>query len=405
MRISTNLFFDSGAARMSTAQSNLAKIQEQLSSGRRILTPSDDPVAAARALELTQTQATNSQYGVNRRNAADALNSEESTLQSVTDVLQNLKTSIVEAGSPALDNSQRSFIATELSGRLDDLLAHANATDGTGAYIFSGYQTGTQPFTKTTTGASYNGDQGARTLQVGPQRQFAVNDTGPAVFERIRNGNGIFVTGAVAGNTNTGSGVISPGSVTDPTALTGHAYSIAFSTDASGNKVYDVIDTTTSTTISTANAYTSGNSISFDGMQMQISGTPADGDSFTVAPSTNQSIFTTLTNLVNLLNTPVQSDADRANLAQGLQAANNLVANTLDNVLTVRASVGSRLNELDTLNTQGDDLDAQYAESISNLQDLDYTKAITDLTKQKTMLEALQQSFVQISGLSLFKLL
>jgi flagellar hook-associated protein 3 FlgL len=88
-----------------------------------------------------------------------------------------------------------------------------------------------------------------------------------------------------------------------------------------------------------------------------------------------------------------------------LQAANNLVGNTLDNVLTVRASVGSRLNELDTLNTQGDDLDTQYAASISNLQDLDYTKAITDLTKQKTMLEALQQSFVQISGLSLFKLL
>jgi len=336
MRISTNTLFDSGATRITSLQSSLSKVQEQLSSGNRVLTPSDDPIAAARALVLTQSQATNTQYSVNRRTASDALNTEESTLQSVTSLLTDLKTSIVEAGNGSLDDTQRSFIGTEIAGRFNDLLALANTVDGTGSYIFSGYQTSTLPFSKTSTGASFNGDQGERISQVGPQRQLAVNDNGAAVFERIRNGNGTFATDAVT--TNTGTGVISTGSVTDPSALTGSTYSITFTSATT----YDIVDTTTSTAISSGNTYTSGASISFDGMQMQITGTPAGGDSFTVAPSTNQSIFSTLNGLITALQSPVTGAKGHADLAQKLQAFQNHLGNALDNVMTVRASVGAR---------------------------------------------------------------
>ena len=399
MRISTNTIFDNGANRITNLQSNLAKVQEQLSSGKRILTPSDDPVSAARALVMTQSQATNTQYGVNRRTAADALNTEEMALQGVTGLLQELKTSIIKAGNGSLDDTQRSFIGSEIAGRFNDLLALANTVDSTGSYIFSGYQTSTLPFTKTNTGASYNGDEGGHVIQVGPQRQFAVNDHGAAVFEQIRNGNGTFATSAT--NTNTGTGVISTGSVTDPTVLTGSTYTITFTSATT----YDVVDATSSTTVSSGNTFVSGGSISFNGMQVQISGAPASGDSFTIAPSANQSIFTTVNDLINMLQTPVSNPKARADLTQGLQSFQNHISNALDNVMSVRASVGARLNEIDVLNTQGDDRDAQYAESIANLQELDYTKAVTDLSKQKTMLEAVQQSFMQTMNLSLFKYL
>lgn len=399
MRISTNTMFDSGATRISSLQSNLAKVQEQLSSGKRVLTPSDDPVAASRAVVLSQSQATNTQYGVNRRTAADALNTEEMALKGANDLFMELKTSIIKAGNGSLDDVQRSFIGTEIAGRFNDLLALANSVDGTGSYIFSGYQTSTAPFTKTNTGASYNGDEGDRISQVGPQRQFAVNDNGAAVFERIRTGNGTFTTSAP--NTNTGTGVISTGSVTDSTALTGNTYTINFTSATT----YDVVDTTSSNVISSGNNFVSSGAISFDGMQVQISGAPANGDSFTIAPSTNQSIFTTVNDLVTMLQTPVSNVKERADLMQGLQNFQNHLSNALDNVMTIRASVGARLNELDVLDAQGSDQDAQYAESIANLQELDYTKAVTDLSKQKTMLEAVQQSFVQTVGLSLFKYL
>lgn len=394
MRISTNLFYDTGAARITNAQSTLEKTSEQISSGKRILTPADDPVAAARVVELTQAQATNSQYADNRGVAADALNTEETTLKSVTDLLQDLKTTVIKAGNPSYDDSQRKSMATELAGRFSDLLGLANATDGSGSYIFSGYQVSVQPFTKTATGASFNGDQGARVVQVGPQRQFAINDNGAVVFESIRNGNGTFVTSAAS--TNTGSGTISTGSVVDRSLLTGDTYSITFTSDTT----YDIVDN--GNVVQSGN-YTNGGAINFGGMQVQISGTPLKDDSFTIAPSTNQSVFTAIKNLIDVLNTPASTDKGKADLVQGLQTAHNMINNALDNVTMVRASVGTRLHELDTLDTQGGDRDSQYAQAIANLQELDYTKAVTDLSKQKIMLEAMQQTFVQISNLSLLK--
>jgi len=399
MRISTNSMFNTGSIRMSDLQNSLNKTQLQMTAGKRILTPSDDPVAASQALELKQSQSINTQYATNRNSAKSALGTEENALQSITTLLQDVKTLAVNAGNSVLDSDQRKYLAAELSGRYDELLALANTRDGAGNYIFSGYQTTTQPFTKTPTGASYVGDQGPRMLQVGPQRQIALSDGGIAVFESNRTGNGTFVSAATA--TNTGSGVISPGSVVDTTALQAHSYTINFTSATT----FDVVDNSTTpaaTTLSTGNAYVSGQAIVFDGMQLDISGAPASGDSFTVDPSQNQSIFTTLTDMINLLNLPANDVGSKANLANGLNAAYANLDSALDSVLTVRSSVGARLKELDSLDQQGEDRNLTYAESLSNLEDLDYTKAITDFSKQKIMLEAAQQAFVKTSSLSLF---
>lgn len=396
MRISTTSIYEAGATRLSDLQSALMKTQQQLSSNRRVLTPADDPVAAAQALDVTQAQSVNSQYGVNRQSAKSSLNMVESAMGGMTLLLQDVRTLAVSAGNTAtLSDSDRKAIAAQISERLDELISFANSSDGKGNYLFSGYQTATQPFTKTVTGAQYNGDQGERLLQVGASRQLAISEPGDAVFNGIKT----ILTAAVAGNT--GTGVISAGSVTNSSALTGHTYSIDFSGGGTSYSVFDTtLDPTKAGTPLTTGTYAAGQTIAFAGQQFEVSGAPANGDSFTIAPSNNQSVFKTLTDFINVLQTP-----GTTNLNAGVKAALGNIDQASENILTLRASVGSRLAEIDSLDSAGDLRNIQYAETLSGLVDLDYAKAISDFTMQQTTLEAAQKSFVAISGLSLFKLL
>jgi flagellar hook-associated protein 3 FlgL len=403
LRISTSATFNTGTSQLNTLQSAIARTQMQLSTNKRNLTAADDPIASARALEITQSQSMNTQFGTNRSNANASLSLVDKTLQSVTGQIQDIQTLIVTAGNGGYDASNREALATELEGRLTDLIGLANTADGTGGYLFSGYQSTTQPFSKTTTGAAYQGDQGQRVLQVGSARKMPISETGSAIFEAISTGNGRFTT--TAAGANTGSGIVSPGAVVDSTQVTGHDYAIKFAVGGTpAVTTYTVTDTTASppTDVLTAQPYTEGATIAFGGMSMDIKGAPADGDSFSVKPSEKQSVFTTITNLIQTLRAPADGSNGRAALANGLNTASSNMKNALDNVLTVQASVGARMKELDNLDSTGDDLNIQYQTTLGDLQDLDMVKAISLFSQQQQTLQAAQMSFKTMSGLSLF---
>ncbi|MCB5187995.1 flagellar hook-associated protein FlgL [Methylobacillus caricis] len=304
MRISTNTMYQNGVTRLSQIQAEQSKLMEQISSKKRILTPADDPVGSARALGIQNSQSINTQFARNRQFAENGMNTVESNLNSVTDMLLAMKSTLLEGGNASYDNTQRSYLAIDLRNNLEGLIALANAKDGSGNYLYSGYKTDTAPYTQTVTGVAYNGDDQVRKLQVSSSRQLAVTDTAPNIFQS--NGNDVFAT---------------------------------------------------------------------------------------------------LTQIANLLDTPVTNDAEAQALRDGLDTAINSLQATMDNVLTVRARNGSGLKELESLNTDGSDRDLQYAKSLSEIQDLDYAKALSDLTKQQTVLEAAQKSFVAITSLSLFNLL
>jgi len=397
MRISSNTIFDSNVAAMGQQQIRLMQTQQQIASGKRLSSASTDPVAATRALDITQSDAINNQQASSRAAARHTLSLAESTLQGVTTLLQDVRTAAVYAGNGTLNSSDRATLATDLSGRLQELVGLANSTDGVGNYLFSGFQSKTQPFVDTPAGMGYFGDDGQRLAQVSATRQMAASDSGADVFMRIRNGNGTFVTQATAGNS--GSGVISAGAVVNPAALTGNNYSISFSM-AAGVSNYSVINTTTGLPVPgmTAQPYTSGQAIAFDGMRLDIQGAPASGDSFAVTPSSNESVFKTISNLIATLNAPVVG----SNLTNGLNRGINNLDNALGNVLTVRATLGLRLNEIDALQTTGEDMGLQLKQTLSQLQDVDYNKAISDLTQQQVTLQAAQKSFTQVANLSLF---
>ncbi len=401
MRISTSSLYETATNQLGTLQSSLAKTQMQLSTNRRMLTAADDPIASARALEVTQSQSVNTQFATNRQNARSSLSQVELALSGTTSLLQDVQTIAVNAGNGALSQADRESLATELSGRLNDLMGLANSADGAGGYLFSGYKSTTLPFTQTATGAQYQGDQGQRTLQVGSSRQVATSDSGSSVFENNVTGNGTFVT--QAGVANTGSGIVSSGSVSDAKLLTGHDYQISFAVSgAPAATTYTINDSTTGLPVASAVPYESGKQIAFDGVAFDVAGAPADGDTFTVKPSQKQSVFATVTSLIAALRTPATGAAGQARLTNSLNAAHDNLNSSLDNVLAVRASVGSRLKELDYLDSAGDDLNIQYASTLSDLQDLDTVKAISLFSQQQTTLEAAQKSFKSLSGLSLF---
>ncbi|MEX5746701.1 flagellar hook-associated protein FlgL [Massilia sp. X63] len=410
MRISTLSIYNNATSQLNTLQSALARTQNQLSTNRRILTPADDPVASARALEVSQSREMNAQFATNRTSARSTLGTVENALQNAGNLLQDIQQLTVNAGSGSMLPQDREALAIELEGRLEDLLGVANTTDGAGGFLFSGYMSTTQPFTRTPDGAAYQGDQGQRQLQVGASRKIPLSASGTAVFENNRTGNGTFQTQAAPGNT--GAAIISSGSVTDRAlANAGRDYKLSFTVSGTpAVTTYSVVDTTTAGTEvpvpgQTAIAYEPGKTISFGGLSFDIKGVPADGDVFTAKPSEKQSVFATVTDLIAALRAPADGSSGKAALTNSLNTALDNLKSAHDNVLTVQASVGAHMKELDYLDSAGDDLDIQYAATLGDLQDLDMVKAISEFSIQQTTLQAAQMSFKTMSGLSLFNYL
>lgn len=407
MRVSTQNLYRVATNQLNTLQSSLSRTQMQLSTDRRLLTAADDPVASARVIEVSQAQQINAQFATNRSNATSSLAHVESSLQSAGDLLQDIQTLAVNAGNGAMTRSDREALAIELEGRLEDLFGVANMTDGVGNFLFSGNRTTTQPFARAPGGAQYQGDQGVRLLQVSESRTLPISVPGASVFEANRTGNGTFQTQASA--TNTGAGIIGSGSVSDRTQLDGSKYALTFAvtTDTPPVRTYSVQNTSTvpATDVLTNQAYKAGEAITFGGMTFDIKGEPADGDQFTVEPSQKQSIFTTVTDLITALRAPADGSSGKALLSNNLNTALDNLKMAHENILTVQASFGSAMKEVDYLDNAGLDLDIQYASTLDQLQGLDTIKAISDFSNQQTTLQAAQMSFKTISGLSLFNYL
>ena len=402
MRVTTSLIYQLGVDAIARQHEMLLKTQQHIASGKRMLTPADDPIGAAQAMTVTQAKARVSQYTANIHAGNDALAHAESVLGQVSDVLQAARTHVVAAQTATLSDSDRRAIATDLRAQLAQLVGLANAKDGDGAYLFAGFATATQPFAASPGGVVYAGDAGTRTLEVAPSRQLAISASGDRVFMRIPNGNGTFT--ATAATANAGTGVVTPGSVVNPAAVNGDTYRVQFNVVA-GVTTYDVIDVTTATVVSSGNPYVDGGAITVAGMQVTISGAPANGDRFDLAPSASQSVFDTLDALIAVLETPVVSAADRTRLANGLNRVFADLDGDLEHLLTVRAERGAGLRELESLASGHEGQQILHDQTLSRLSDLDYNVSLSDFARQQLALEAAQKSFIQVSGLTLFDFL
>jgi flagellar hook-associated protein 3 FlgL len=378
-------------------ESNINSTQGHLASGQAFNTASEDPISAGEVNNYKQTLAQSTQFSTNATAVQQNLNTEDSTLSQVQNQLQSLRTLVLEANSGTLTNADRSAIASQAQQIQNGLLALANTQNGNGEYLFSGYAAQTQPFALTATGAAYSGDQGQRQVQIAAGQTVASGDNGDAVFNQVKNGNGTFTVTANAANT--GSGLIGATTVSNPAAYNGGTYRINFTAPGT----YQVVDSANNPV--TAGTYTDGTTISFNGLQVTLSGAPASGDSFTVAPSTNQSIFATVQNIVSALNTGVSSPASSTALGNTLGNGINNIDQALSHLSNVRAAVGGRLNAITSQQSVATTQQTQLQTSISNLQGLNYATAITQLDQENTTLSAALQAYTLTQGLSLFKYL
>jgi flagellar hook-associated protein 3 FlgL len=396
MRVTQGLDQTQFLTAINLLESGINQTQNQMSSGQSFTTASQNPTAAGSVNNYKQALAQSQQYGTNATSAQTNLNTEDNALSQVQTQLQALRNLALEANSGVLTNSNLSAIATQAVQIQNSLLSLANTQNGNGEYIFGGFAAQTQPFTVSATGAVYNGDQGQRQVQIAAGQTVADGDNGDTVFDQIKTGNGTFaVAPAVA---NTGSGIVGATTVSNPAAYDGGTYAITFSAPGT----YQV---TEGATVVATGSYTDGSTIAFNGVQVTLSGQPAAGDSFALAPSGNQSLFTTVQNLVSALQTGVTTSASSTALNNSINSAINNIDQALNQTSNVRAPIGGRLNSITTQQSVATSQQTQLQQSISNLQGLDFAGAITTLDQQNTTLSAALQAFTLTQGLSLFKFL
>ncbi len=413
--------FNTSVQDMQRIQKQAFETQEQIASGRRILTPADDPVASARIIQVNQELSQLGQYIDNADSVESRLTLAESQVQQVTTLLVRVRELTIQSDALSMTQSSRRSIAAELDARLDELLGIANTRDINGEYIFAGYQGEEKPFEQTTAGEFvYHGDDGQRLVQVASSSHIPISDSGKRIFMDIDSVQTRVETSVEVGNS--GAGMVVGGSVTDQGTYDSNSYPedyvIQFNSGANQYDVYarpDIFDGGVNTPLfSVANT---GSPTTIDanttplaaptnlGWEITLSGTPADGDLFYVNSSQKQDILTTIAKLSEGMVAIGDSPADQLMFDQ-------LVAETLDNLdaaevnmSEVKSEIGARQNTVDSVRTLHQQVTLINSEVLSDIRDLDYAEALSRLSVETFTLEASQQSFVRISSLSLFNFL
>lgn len=400
MRVSTASTYESSINTLQRRQQELSLAQGQLTSGKKIGKPSDDPTGAARAeralIEQTRGETTLRVIDASR----NAMTLSEGALGDAVDLVQTAREALMAAGNGSYTVGERKAVALQLSELRNQLLNVANQQDGNGGYLFGGQGVQTAPFLDAVGGVDYASTGGQ--INGATDERLPLSVDGQQIWLQARSGNGVFTTAADAANS--GSGWVNAGQVTDPAAYTGKSYEVSFSAGAGGALEYSITDSD-GASIASNQPYSAGKAITdVPGVAFTISGTPsATGtppDRFTVAPSQPElSVFDALDRALAVLNDP---NANPGQVMQGVNAGLRDMDQALSSFSSARAMVGETLNRLDGV---GDRTDARILSSKttrSNAEDLDMVEAISDFSNKQTSYQAALQSYAQVQKLSLF---
>ena len=400
MRVSSNQLFATSLSQVLSLKQDIQKYQLQIATGKRSATPADDPIGAAESLNLDDRLVAIQQFDRNANLANLRLSEQESAIESTQNSLQRVRELVLQAKNRSLTTSDRRFVAAEVGERLNEVLNLANKKNSSGEYIFAGTAVTTIPFTTDTTGTvQYNGNDIVRELAISDGRTISEGLSGADVFMRVRNGNGLFVANLGAGNTGTGR-VIND-AVVNSGAMTTDSFNLVFTAP----NTFDLINTTTGVTVLAAQSYTDGASIPFNGVSVAITGKPVVGDQFTIAPSQNQSVFTTIAQAKADMSKDLTSDKLSSDFSFNLDHALAAIDTSLETLNSARAEIGGRQNAIDGQTRINGDVKVQLEIVKGQIEDVDLTSAISQLARHTLALEAAQQAFVKVQGLSLFNYL
>ncbi len=392
MRIATANTYDNALEQLYKRQSDLSNQQERVSTGQRVIRPSDDPAAAAQA-ERVMTRLT--RIDVDQRSLESqraALATAESALGDASGLVQGARDLAISALNGAYSARDRTTVANQIANLRDQLFALANQTDSNGVSLFGGLGSSGAPFADTTPGVTFQATAGQRAATA---TALPGAMDGQAIWMDVPTGNGIFKVSL--GAANTGSAWTDAGSVVTPSAQTGNNYSVTFSVVGTVT-TYDVVDTTTAATVATAQPYVDGAPILFDGLSVTVRGAPANGDTLDVAPSAQTNIFKVLDDAI----ASIGNAQGNNKLTQAVTLSLVEIDASLERLQSARSQAGDWLNRADSIT------DTQSAKTLSleaersRAVDLDMAKGISDFNKFQTGYQAALQSYAQIQKLTLF---
>lgn len=392
-RVATKNMADRSVSSMLEQQARMNKSQLQLSTGKRILTPSDDPAGSVQVVDLKSAIGRVDQYQANAQRASSRLEQEESVLFGVTNLLQRSRELAVQGNNDAVMSvSDKIAIAAEVRQLVYELEGLANSRDAGGDYIFAGYKSGTKPFTRTTADTyTYSGDQGQRQLQISADRTIADGDNGFDLFVDVDTGPYASVTGIAA----TSFGAISDGDLTINGISVGAIPAAANATERAG-QIRDAINAISDITHVSADLATSST----------LTLSSSAGDIAVVAASTADTGLTTgtapaTTGKRNIMETLLQM-ASALEADKTVDRYMNDITEAMGKVSGIHSLVGARMNAIDEQVEINADIKLALEAHLSSVEDLDYTEAISNFNRQTVALQAAQQAYVKVQGLSLF---
>lgn len=402
MRLSTGQIFNKGIDSILESQERVTKAQDKITSQTHLLTPSEDPAATAQVMRLNEKIELTAQYEANGIVLENRLNAEEVSLNALKVAMDRIKVLVIQAGNGSLSDADRTGISFELQTIQDEVFDLMNTKDSNGDFIFSGFQSNVQPFVfnQTTQTYDYMGDEGELNLQVSSSVTLSSNDNGKKLFEDVD-------TRLRVQNVTSSAGV--PGSyvLVDNQDNFDVFHKANYDTATAANNVYDVAVTAPNNYTITNNGtgavmasgtYQLGEGVNFNGMNIRPGGTTGTV-SFTLSPPGKKNILTTLYELTNALATPGGfTPALNEALKDGLTQTNN----AKDQIHMVQSSLGGRLNVVDRIMSSNIEVNHANQKTRSDIAEVDYAEAVTELMKEEAALEAAQATFGRVSRLSLF---
>lgn len=401
MRISTLTVFNQSISSINRQQAQFMHVSQQISSGRRVVNPSDDPQAAAQAVGVGQSKAVTKQHMDARVSARNALSQQESILNSASDAITRAKTLLIQGASGPLSDADRASVASELKGVFENLLGQANSTDGNGRYLFGGYRENSAPFVVQESGTvNYVGDLNTREQLIQADRRMPVADNGDAIFRNVHSGAG-YLAKTDAGNSGDMT-FVGPRVIDAANTDYGNSFRVEFST-VGDDTFYTLHDDTAGTVLVADQPYEPGMILEMGGIAITLEGVPADGDKLETARAANMDpdLFATLQAAIAALDQPAETPQQKAALQNTLNTSMRELDNALDNILTVRASTGARLNELDIVDSSASTRLLNYEQTLSDLLDLNWVTASAEYSMRQVGLQASQKAFIDIKGMSL----
>lgn len=404
MRISFNYKYQLNLNSILNAQERLQTASSKLEKQTRILTPADDPAGSARVVAIDQQINQLDQYQKNSVLLKNGLDIEEQTLANIRGSMDQARTLVLQLGNGAYSQSDRSAVATQLKNIQQHMYDLMNQRDSNGNYLFSGYQESQQSYVYNAVTGNYDfaGDEGQKFIQISQSVTIAGNDSGKTVFENVDR------TYRTTSPTFSGGATAASIAVTDQSkfdvffksnydAVTPANNNFSLVVDAANN--YEIKKNGASLSPAVTGTYSSGTPINFNGLALKLTGgVPSQMDFSLQTPEK--------TNILNTFNRMIDAVVNQMLSGSALGAVVSDTLHEIDGasfyVDEAMSAIGGRQNVLDNISQSIDDLQVANKSYRADIYEIDYAEAITELTKQETALQAVQQTFNRVTGTSLF---